>query len=285
MKKLTALLLSAMLLASLCACSPTQEDKTLRPTWIFNDSYKLTEPIALPDDAQLPAEAVIYEAAPDKNAFIDVVYRNFELSADDVSESTDGNILMLTNDDCSFTFTGTNGVWQYSLAGFGEKCGGDISDEDAAAAALAFVEQYGLYDGELRVGEVETVNGDRGLLFKQVYLYPTVNVKPVRGLYCIMVSVNAEGTVGEYNDRIFPVKQYVTAKLKTADEVKKDIDSGNYTLELLEHQKLKGIKVTDVELAYYPAESYLLPIYIVTAEGTTPDGERGTLEMYIDAQA
>lgn len=75
MKKLTALLLSAMLLASLCACSPTQEDKTLRPTWIFNESYKLTEPIALPDDAQLPEEAVIYEAAPDKNAFIDVVYR------------------------------------------------------------------------------------------------------------------------------------------------------------------------------------------------------------------
>lgn len=284
MKKLTALLLSAMLLASLCACSPTQEDETVRPSWIFDYSYKLTEPIALPDDTRLPAEAVIYEAAPDADAFRSMVRESFGLSAEDMTESTDADRTTLRNADCSFTFSDVNGNWVYETAAFGEEHGGDISDETAIAAALAFVEQHELYDGELRVGSVETVNGATGFMYKTVSLYPTVDGKPVRGLYCISVSVEADGTVVQCSDMAFVVKQGSAVKLKTADAVKTAIDSGEYTLELLEHQKLKGIKITDVELAYYPEGSYLLPIYIVTAEGTTPDGERGTLEMYIDAQ-
>ncbi len=285
MKKLAALLLSAMLLASLCACSPTQEDETVRPSWIFDHSYKLTEPIALPNDTQLPAEAVIYEAAPDKDAFLSMVRENFGLSAEDMTESTDGDKFTLKNADCSFTFSDVNGNWVYETAGFGEELGGDISDEAAIAAALAFVEQHGIYDGELRAGSVEIANGATGFMYKTVFLYPTVNDKPVRGLYYISASVEADGTVVQCSNMAFAAKQGSAVKLKTADDVKTAIDSGDYALELLEHQKLKGIKVTDIELAYYPEGSYLLPIYIVTAEGTTPDGERGALEMYIDAQA
>ena len=281
-KRITALMLSLIMLIALCACTkgePRTAD-AMHPVWQHAASPVVFTPSMPLEDMSQDGKAVIYELTPDFEAFRSAAHEIFKCDIDAMEKTQNGSSVVYKNDRCSLSYDEKTGFWSYDRADRTAKKT-EIGDELALAIAKDFAEAKGLCPDGWSGETVETVNGDRGLLFKTVTLYPVINGETiVRGDYYLRICVNGDGEIVQLVNNTAKLKDYREVTVVSYDRIgdmmaKNGCGAG---LELYKEDPYAG-RSQHLAHGYYADGRYLLPIYIITTTDTS-----GTREVLIDAQ-
>lgn len=282
-KRTTALILSLIMLTALCACTkiePSTAD-VMHPVWQHAANPVIFKPSMPLADMQQDGKAVIYELAPDFEAFRSAAHEIFKCDIDAMEKTQNGSSVVYKNDRCSLSYDEETGFWSYDRADLTTNKT-QIGDELALIIAKDFAEAMGLCPDGWSGETVETVNGDRGLLFKTVTLYPTINGGTiVRGDYYLSICVNADGEIVQLVNNTAKLKDYREVTVVSGDKLG-DMMAKNGCGAGLELYKDDPYAENSQSLAYgyYADGQYLLPIYIITTTDSS-----GTREVLVDAQA
>ena len=212
-KRTTALILSLVMLTALCACTKVEPSTAdvIHPVWQHAANPVIFKPSMPLADMQQDGKAVIYELTPDFEEFRIAVSEIFKCDIDAMKKTQNGRYVVYKNDRCSLSYDEETGFWSYDRADRTTNKT-QIGDELALIIAKDFAEAMGLCPDGWSGETVEKVNDDRGLLFKTVTLYPTINGGTiVRGDYYLSISVNADGEIVQLTNN--------TAKLMGCSEV------------------------------------------------------------------
>lgn len=282
-KRTTALILSLIMLTALCACTKVEPSTAdvMHPVWRHAANPVIFKPSMPLADMQQDGKAVIYELTPDFEEFRIAVSEIFKCDIDAMKKTQNGSYVVYKNDRCSLSYDEETGFWSYDRADRTTNKT-QIGDELALIIAKDFAEAMGLCPDGWSGETVETVNGDSGLLFKTVTLYPTINGGTiVRGDYYLSISVNADGEIVQLVNNTAKLKDYREVTVVSGDKLG-DMMAKNGCGAGLELYKDDPYAENSQSLAYgyYADGQYLLPIYIITTTDSS-----GTREVLVDAQA
>lgn len=282
-KRTTALILSLIMLTSLCACTKVEPSTAdvMHPVWQHAANPVIFKPSMPLADMQQDGKAVIYELTPDFEEFRIAVSKIFKCDIDAMKKTQNGSFVVYKNDRCSLSYDEETGFWSYDRADRTTNKT-QIGDELALIIAKDFAEAMGLCPDGWSGETVETVNGDRGLLFKTVTLYPTINGGTiVRGDYYLSICVNADGEIVQFTNNTAKLMGCSEVSIVAGDKVG-DMMAKNGCGAGLELYKDDPYAENSQSLAYgyYADGQYLLPIYIITTTDSS-----GTREVLVDAQA
>lgn len=281
-KRSTALILSIIMLTAMCSCAKIEPRtaEAMHPVWQHDADPVVFEPSMPLEDMSQGGKATIYEFMPDFEAFSTAVSEIFKCDIDTMEKTQNGSSVIYKNERCSLSYDEKTGFWSYDRADRTTNKT-QIGDELALIIAKDFVKDKGLCPDGWSGETVETVNGDSGLLFKSVTLYPTINDgTKVRGDYYLNICVNADGEIVQLTNNTAKLKGCSEVTIVSADKVG-DMMAENGCgagLELYKDDPYAG-REQSITHGYYADGKYLLPIYIIT---TTDSG--GTREVLIDAQ-
>ena len=282
-KRTTALILSLIMLTALCACTKIEPRtaEARHPVWQHDAGPVAFEPSSSLEDMSQDGKAVIYELTPDFEEFRIAVSEIFKCDIDAMEKTQNGSSVVYKNDRCSLSYDEETGFWSYDRADRTTNKT-QIGDELALIIAKDFVKAKGLCPDGWSGETVETVNGDRGLLFKTVTLYPVINGETiVRGDYYLRICVNGDGEIVQLVNNTAKLKDYREVSIVAGDKVG-DMMAKNGCGAGLELYKDDPYAENSQSLAYgyYADGQYLLPIYIITTTDSS-----GTREVLVDAQA
>ena len=282
LKRTAAMILCLIMLCALCACTRVEPRTTeaMHPVWQHNADPVVFEPSSPLEDMSQDGKAMIYELTPDFEAFRTAARDIFKCDIDAMEKTQNESTAIYKNEKCSLSYDEKTGFWSYHRNDASAKKT-QIGNELALAIARDFVEAKGLCPDGWSDETVETVNGDVGLLFKSVTLYPTVNGgTKVRGDYYLSICVNADGKIVQLTNNTAKLKGHGEVTVVPGDKVggmmaKNGCGAG------LELAKNDPYAVSEQSLArgYYADGQYLLPIYIITTTDSS-----GTREVLVDAQ-
>ena len=164
-------------------------------------------------------------------------------------------------------------------------------DEELSKMAEEFVRVIGIYDGEFSnviITDNYTGYGETArTIYKDVYLYPSVDGKNVYGIFRIMVEINSENQIKSLFCLTNNVKQYEQVKLKTKNDIIEDIKNGNFSPGIPE--PLTNAVINGCYLTYYAdavvhsGKTYIYPIYTLIGEGINEREEIVEFSLMIDA--
>ena len=288
-KRTTAMILSLMALLALCACTKIEPRaaEAMHPVWQqAGTSVDFLPSIPLGDTPEA-GTAIIYEIEPDFDAFKSAASTAFKCDIESMEKTQNGSTTIYKNDKCSLTYDEVTGYWSYERA----DCTANksaISDELALLIAKDFVEDKNLCPGGWSEETVDAVNGDGGLLYKSVTLYPTImGGTKVRGEYRLIIGVNADGEIIKFVNNAANLKGYSEVPLISEGKIGDAIvnESCGAGLSIEKHDPYTG-REQSLARGYYAdsmehdGKCYLLPIYIITTTDSS-----GTRELLIDAQS
>lgn len=282
-KRTTALILSLIMLTALCACTKVEPSTAdvMHPVWRHAANPVIFKPSMPLADMQQDGKAVIYELTPDFEEFRIAVSEIFKCDIDAMKKTQNGSYVVYKNDRCSLSYDEETGFWSYDRADRTTNKT-QIGDELALIIAKDFAEAMGLCPDGWSGETVEKVNDDRGLLFKTVTLYPTINGGTiVRGDYYLSICVNADGEIVQLTNNTAKLMGCSEVSIVAGDKVG-DMMAKNGCGAGLELYKDDPYAENSQSLAYgyYADGQYLLPIYIITTTDSS-----GTREVLVDAQA
>lgn len=282
-KQTTALILSLIMLTALCACTKIEPRtaEARHPVWQHDATPVVFEPSMPLEDMSQDGKAVIYELTPDFEAFRTAVSKIFKCDIDAMEKTQNGSSVIYKNEKCSLSYDEETGFWSYDRADRTTNKT-QIGDELALIIAKDFAEAMGLCPDGWSGETVEKVNDDRGLLFKTVTLYPTINGGTiVRGDYYLSICVNADGEIVQLTNNTAKLMGCSEVSIVAGDKVG-DMMAKNGCGAGLELYKDDPYAENSQSLAYgyYADGQYLLPIYIITTTDSS-----GTREVLVDAQA
>ena len=282
-KRTTALILSLIMLTALCACTKVEPSTAdvMHPVWRHAANPVIFKPSMPLADMQQDGKAVIYELTPDFEEFRIAVSEIFKCDIDAMEKTQNGSSVVYKNDRCSLSYDEETGFWSYDRADRTTNKT-QIGDELALIIAKDFAEAMGLCPDGWSGETVEKVNDDRGLLFKTVTLYPTINGGTiVRGDYYLSICVNADGEIVQFTNNTAKLMGCSEVSIVAGDKVG-DMMAKNGCGAGLELYKDDPYAENSQSLAYgyYADGQYLLPIYIITTTDSS-----GTREVLVDAQA
>lgn len=282
-KRTTALILSLIMLTALCACTKIEPRtaEARHPVWQHDATPVVFEPSMPLEDMSQDGKAVIYELTPDFEAFRTAVSKIFKCDIDAMEKTQNGSSVIYKNEKCSLSYDEETGFWSYDRADRTTNKT-QIGDELALIIAKDFAEAMGLCPDGWSGETVEKVNDDRGLLFKTVTLYPTINGGTiVRGDYYLSICVNADGEIVQLTNNTAKLMGCSEVSIVAGDKVG-DMMAKNGCGAGLELYKDDPYAENSQSLAYgyYADGQYLLPIYIITTTDSS-----GTREVLVDAQA
>lgn len=282
-KRTTALILSLIMLTALCACTKVEPSTAdvMHPVWRHAANPVIFKPSMPLADMQQDGKAVIYELTPDFEEFRIAVSEIFKCDIDAMKKTQNGSYVVYKNDRCSLSYDEETGFWSYDRADRTTNKT-QIGDELALIIAKDFAEAMGLCPDGWSGETVEKVNDDRGLLFKTVTLYPTINGGTiVRGDYYLSICVNADGEIVQLTNNTAKLMGCSEVPIVAGDKVG-DMMAKNGCGAGLELYKDDPYAENSQSLAYgyYADGQYLLPIYIITTTDSS-----GTREVLVDAQA
>ena len=148
------------------------------------------------------------------------------------------------------------------------------SEEEAAEAAKQFVEEHGLFAGELGepgFGSSSSelpIKGETTLLRRDVTFRPTVDGRKVCGGYFLRLTVGDQGEVTGADKQAGPLAQAGEAPLRPGEDAVREIREHpeRFPVSVM---GLESGEITGCELAYYADREtgFVTPVYVLSGEG------------------
>lgn len=169
------------------------------------------------------------------------------------------------------------------------------SDEEAVQIAKKYIEDYDLYEGELGEPLViySTTGGDANnkeqVLAKRICFTPPIDGINVYGLFRIIILIEDNGVVTDIFKQVNPVKFEGKVKLKTKEEVIKDVLANPEQLSSSADGISLGL-IDDCQLAYYVDGeavndmTYIYPVYVLTGIGESNSSELKNSNITIEGK-
>lgn len=293
MKRAISFLMVVGILATLCACGGKESAAIGRP--------QIAQPGSITETNLVLTENIPVETANTINAYkleVDLdkskeeVQRTFGITLGQAN--TNGEYI---GQDYIVTIESDTGYWTYEKKetySALEPSDSPISDAQAQAIATQFVEDNSLWSGEVYNTVVTDIteggwNDEERLLGKSVYIYPSVDGKPILGIFRIIVSMNSDGEIFSVYKLATDIGDGVSVEVKSRSVLEEDFTEKNYSDSCSE--SLRSPTIEEGTLEYYAdakqvdGVTYLYPVYVFTGEGKTSDGEQETFDVVIDAQS
>lgn len=292
MKRAISFLMVVGILATLCACGGKESAAIGRP--------QIAQPGSITETNLVLTENIPVEIANTINAY------KLEVDLDKSKEEvqrTFGITLGQPNmngeyigQDYTVTIDSDTGYWTYEKKetySALEPSDSPISDAQAQTIATQLVEDNSLWSGEVYNTVVTDIteggwNDEERLLGKSVYIYPSVDGKPILGIFRIIVSVNSDGEIFSVYKLATDIGEGISVEVKSRSVLKEDFTEKNYSDSCSE--SLRSPTIEEGTLEYYAdakqvdGVTYLYPVYVFTGEGKTSDGEQETFDVILDAQ-
>ena len=200
------------------------------------------------------------------------ISRLFGVSTSEIGGFPEGHT---TADGTGIGLDYETGRWFYTEGIDFNQTGEAPSDAEAIAIARQFIAENDLYPmeelGEPHIGETYTgseLEGNKHVLQKDVYFYPTVDGKKVYGNFRIGISVGADGKIVGVDKFACSYELAEQTAAKDMDEVQTALNEKDYTL--VADVAPNTLTVDTVSDAFYadPESGYIQPIYVLEAEDT-----------------
>lgn len=292
MKRAISFLMVVGILATLCACGGKESAAIGRP--------QIAQPGSITETNLVLTENIPVETANTINAYkleVDLdkskeeVQRTFGITLG--QPNTNGEYI---GQDYTVTIESDTGYWTYEKKetySALEPSDSPISDAQAQTIATQFVEDNNLWSGEVYNTVVTDIteggwNDEERLLGKSVYIYPSVDGKPILGIFRIIVSMNSDGEIFSVYKLATDIGDGVSVEVKSRSVLEEDFTEKNYSDSCSE--SLRSPTIEEGTLEYYAdakqvdGVTYLYPVYVFTGEGKTSDGEQETFDVILDAQ-
>ena len=280
------------MLAALCACARKESAAVGHPQIAQSGTVTETE-LVLPEGVPVETASTVkaYRLKVDLEEAKEEIERTFGITLSDPNLQGE-----YVGEDYTVTIDSDTGYWTYEKKetySALEPSDSPISDAQAQTIATQLVEDHSLWSGEVYNTVVTDIteggwNDEERLLGKSVYIYPSVDGKPILGIFRMIVSMNSDGEIFSVYKLATDIGEGISVEVKSRSVLEEDFTEKNYSDSCSE--SLRSPTIEEGTLEYYAdakqvdGVTYLYPVYVFTGEGKTSDGEQETFDVILDAQ-
>ena len=291
MRKYCTLLFAVLLIFLLTACSEPVDTVAIPELQFAANPEEIQTPemkssLSFDEDTL----TAFYYEVPDVETMIKEYYS--------VSEIVNGEVELINNTDGYWLYKAGDGTllidmnagtWTYSTPIPSSAPENLPSDIDAQEIATTAISNSGLDIGLVKdMGTVSYItDSNNEPIQKNVIYYPVVDGRGTYGIFRTTVGIGEGGKIVYFSKQSFGLKELGEVRLKNADEVRADLNSGKFISNAAGASGTATI--TDYELCYYcdgvvkDGKLYVQPVYVFSAEIDSDTGEAEHFKVFVDA--